>query len=440
MENSTLSTGSALQSGKYRILKVLGQGGFGITYLAEQTGLGRQVAVKEFFMKDLCNRDRDTSIVSVPSEGSRELVDRYRAKFVKEARLIASLNNQRIIKIHDVFEENGTAYYVMDYLPGGSVSDLLSKTGDLSLNTALKYTRLIGEALNYIHTRPDPLNHLDVKPSNIMLDDNGDAVLVDFGLSKRYDAGGRQTSSTPVGVSHGYAPLEQYKDGGVQEFSPTTDIYSLGATLYKMLTGVTPPQANDVFEEGLPPMPEFIPANIRSAIEKAMQPSKKDRPKSVVEFLNLLDGTVKEDDNEDTVLSGSKSNGKKNGDNQRKSKVPKEEKEKKRFPFLKLLTDFAAFELFQIAVFYLISFVLGQESDEVFFETIISCFYTVVGCVLRLKYEFWSPKFKKHLLIWYIIYFVIFGLLIIIKVFGCDLIILFAPSILLIAMALYELM
>ena len=112
-----MSTDSILQGGKYRILSLLGQGGFGITYLAEHTLLGRKVAVKEFFMKDVCNRE-DDSRVSVPSLGSRELVEKFRIKFLKEARLIATFNNPHIISVYDVFEENGTAYYVMEYLEG----------------------------------------------------------------------------------------------------------------------------------------------------------------------------------------------------------------------------------------------------------------------------------------------------------------------------------
>ena len=111
-----LSKGTSLKFGSYVIESVLGQGGFGITYVAEQVGLGRKVAIKEFFMRELCNRDSDTSCVSVPSVGSKELVDKFRAKFVKEARMIAAMEDSHIIRIHDVFEENGTAYYVMEYL------------------------------------------------------------------------------------------------------------------------------------------------------------------------------------------------------------------------------------------------------------------------------------------------------------------------------------
>ena len=184
-----LKPGSALQGGKYRILSVLGQGGFGITYEAEQVALGRKVTVKEFFMEEYCNRDGDTSRVSVPSVGSRETVDRFRAKFVKEAKMIAGLDHQNIIRIHDVFEENGTAYYVMEYLSGGSLLDLQKSKGRLSESDALAYVRQAASALDYIHSLK--INHLDIKPGNILLDGKGRAVLIDFGLSKRYDIEGQ---------------------------------------------------------------------------------------------------------------------------------------------------------------------------------------------------------------------------------------------------------
>ena len=281
-----LTQNSLLQNGKYRIEKVLGQGGFGITYLGEQVALGRKVAIKEFFMKEYCNRNTATSHVSVGSQGSKDTVDRFRLKFIKEAQLIAGLNHPNIIRIHDIFEENGTAYYVMEYQEGGSLSEYLKMRGVLGEEEALYFIRQIAGALEYIHEKK--INHLDVKPGNILLNETNDAVLIDFGLSKRYDDEGNQTSTTPVGISHGYAPLEQYKRGGVGIFSPATDIYSLGATLYKLLTGNTPPEANDVMEEGLPAMPSNISGKIRNAIVSAMTPARSKRPQSIDEFLQML--------------------------------------------------------------------------------------------------------------------------------------------------------
>ena len=285
-----LPVGTLLKNGDYRIEKVLGQGGFGITYLAEQTGLGRKVALKEFFMQEHCNRDADTAQVSVPSVGSKKLVERFRQKFLKEARLIASFDNGNIIKIHDVFEENGTAYYVMEYLEGKSLKAMVEEGGALAESTALKYIRQIADALREIHSHN--LLHLDVKPANIMLNRKGQAVLIDFGISKHYDEGGHQTSSALIGTSEGYAPLEQYEAGALDNFTPATDIYALGATLFFLLTGTRPPKAGDIMNDGLPVLPQEISPAVRNAIDVAMQPRRKDRPQSIADFLALLGGVA----------------------------------------------------------------------------------------------------------------------------------------------------
>lgn len=160
-------------------------------------------------MKEYCERDESTSHVTLGSLGSRELVERFRPKFLKQAQTIANLKNPHIINIHDIFEENGTAYYVMEYLGGGSLKDLVSTKGILSEQNALKYIRQLADTLDYIHNRN--ILHLDVKPSNVLMEDCETVVLIDFGISKQYDDQGGQTSSTPVGISKGFAPLEQYK-------------------------------------------------------------------------------------------------------------------------------------------------------------------------------------------------------------------------------------
>lgn len=278
-----LTSGTILKNGSYRILSTLGQGGFGITYLALQVGLNRRVAVKEFFMRDFCNRQTDTQHVSVPTESSRQTVDRFRQKFLKEAQTIAAFDHPNIVRIYDIFEENGTAYYVMECLEGGSLSGLPLPMAE---TTALAYIRQVADALDYIHQRG--VLHLDVKPSNILLRNTGTAVLIDFGISKRYDDAGNQTSSTPAGLSKGYAPLEQYNQG-LQTFTPATDVYSLGATLYRLLTGQTPPEASVVNEEGLPPCPANVAPHIYEAITCAMQPRRKDRLASIAQFVDMLD-------------------------------------------------------------------------------------------------------------------------------------------------------
>ena len=285
----SLQSGSVLQNGKYKILSTLGQGGFGITYLAENTMLEGKVAIKEFFFKDYCNRDEATSHVTIPTEGNRELVERFKQKFIKEARTIFRLNHPNIIRILDIFEENATAYYVMEYCEGGTLDDKIRGMGYLPEPLATRYILQVAEALDYIHQHK--VNHLDVKPANIMLNELDATVLIDFGLSKQYDAAGGQTSTTPVGISEGYAPLEQYMQGGVGEFSPQTDIYALGATFFKLLTGTTPPGASAINEYGVPIDTLKSKGVSQAAIQvicKAMESRKRDRMKTVCEFIDGL--------------------------------------------------------------------------------------------------------------------------------------------------------
>ena len=280
-----LKPGVLLKNNEYRVEKVLGQGGFGITYLAVQVALGRKVTVKEFFMKGVCERDAGTSHVVVSNVDNKELVARYREKFLKEARSIALLEHRNIVPVIDVFECNGTAYYVMKYFGGGSLADKV-RGGAMPEPVAVRYIRQVADALDFVHSKR--MMHLDVKPSNILLDENDNVVLIDFGLAKQYDTEGQQTSSTPAGLSHGYAPLEQYKRGGVSVFSPATDIYSLGATLFKLVTGITPPEASDINDDGLPALPAEISPAVRRAIEAAMESRRRDRPQSIAEFLGKL--------------------------------------------------------------------------------------------------------------------------------------------------------
>jgi formylglycine-generating enzyme required for sulfatase activity/predicted Ser/Thr protein kinase len=286
IETQGMNPGAVLHNGTYKIEKVLGQGGFGITYLATDLSLDRFVAIKEFFPKDFCDRDATTSHVTLGTKGSEEFVNKMKAKFLKEARNIAKLSHPGIIKIHAAFEENNTAYYVMEYIEGGSLSEMVKRDGPLSEAKALGYIEKVGRALEYVHARN--INHLDVKPANIMIRrEDDEPILIDFGLSKQYDAEGNQTSTTPTGISHGYAPVEQYTAGGVKEFSPQADIYSLGATLFYLLSGVVPPQATLLISDSLT-FPANIPQRLVPAISKAMSPSKKNRPSSVKEFLESL--------------------------------------------------------------------------------------------------------------------------------------------------------
>ena len=283
----TLQQDYTLQDGNYRILKVLGQGGFGITYLAIQVRLDRKVAIKEFFMKNFCERNETTRQVTLGTAGSREIVNSCRKKFLKEAKHIALLNHPNIIRIIDVFDENSTSYYVMEYIEGGSLENKLGTTG-LSMSEATRYILQVAEALKYIHKKN--IAHLDIKPSNIMLNGNDEIVLIDFGVSKQYDLTGGQTSVSPVGRSSGYAPLEQYDPDGVKDFSPQTDIYSLGATYFKLLTGITPLKASEItkgfLQENL--KAKGVPTAVISIICKSMEKLKENRFSDVSSFIEGL--------------------------------------------------------------------------------------------------------------------------------------------------------
>ena len=303
-----LQPNTTLQGGKYRIERVLGQGGFGITYLAVQTSLQRKVAIKEFFMKDFCSRDEATRTMSAPSTGSSKLVEQYRKKFIKEARNLARLNHPHIISVIDVFEENGTVYYVMPYLIGGSLQDYVKTHGTLSEQEAKKYVKQIASALKYMHEEQH-ICHYDVKPANILLDNKGNAVLIDFGISKNYDAQGQETTTTPIGMSEGYAPIEQYQQN-VEEFSPVSDVYALGATLYFLLHGKRPVSAVHRASGTALLMSKHLSQGIKDIINASMKISKRERAKSVDVFMGSINTsayrgrTMIQDDDESTILDG----------------------------------------------------------------------------------------------------------------------------------------
>jgi serine/threonine protein kinase len=183
----------------------------------------------------------------------------------------------------------------MEYIEGESLSGLVQRIGALKEEDAIVYIKQVADALCYLHSRR--IMHLDIKPSNIMLrHSDNQAILIDFGLSKHYSSySGEATSTTPIGFSYGFAPMEQYKQGGVSEFSPETDIYSLGATLYYLVVGAVPPDAAAIAEDGLPKLPSKLSEGVRAAIEKSMSVNRKNRPHSINEFLELFN---KRDDEE----------------------------------------------------------------------------------------------------------------------------------------------
>lgn len=286
---NTIPVGTILKgkSYKYEIIKVLGQGSFGITYLASvkmQGDLGSIdafVAIKEFFMSDINGRDN----ITVTSSSKAGLFDKYKRKFIKEAQSLGKLKHPNIVRVVESFELNNTVYYAMDYIEGGSLDEYITRKGNLSEEETVKISHQIFEALSYMHSRK--VLHLDLKPSNIMMN-RGKPVLIDFGLSKQYDSNGNPESSTTIGAgTPGYAPIEQsnYNEGSsnLSNLPVTMDIYALGATMFKMLTGHRPPIASNILNVGFP-IDELeskqISQRTQNFIKHLMSPLWKDRPQS----------------------------------------------------------------------------------------------------------------------------------------------------------------
>lgn len=280
-----LPSNTLLQGGKYRIVRYISSGGFGCTYEAINTTTQQRVAIKELFVKDVSDREEHTLTISAYSTNKSVLLNKIKKKFLEEANALKAMSHPNIVRVHESFEENGTAYYVMDYIDGQSLHDIIKKRGALSESKSLKYINQVADALAYVHARNRL--HLDIKPGNIMIDSQDKVVLIDFGVSKQYDEANGENTSTLIGKSPGYSPIEQLGNN-VQQFSPATDIYALGATLYKCVTGNTPPDATTVLSDGLPELPHSISNNIRETIKKSMSPIKGNRPQSIKAFLGNL--------------------------------------------------------------------------------------------------------------------------------------------------------
>ena len=304
-----LQSGTTLQGGKYRIERVLGQGGFGITYLARNTVFDIDVAIKEFFMKD--ENDRDGSSVTMPNTTKQELFHGQMEKFKKEAKRMFAIKNEHIVGVQDLFEENGTAYYVMDYVDGENLAERLKRTGKpMSEQEVRDILPQILDALKSIHDAG--IWHLDLKPANILIDKSGLVKLIDFGASKQLNAQkGGATTSTAISYTNGYAPREQMEQN-YDKFGPWTDIYALGATLYALLTNKRPPLPTDIDDDSTEdkqnslPFPESISREMKSLILWMMHTNRNQRPQDVDSVLSKLacsNSTKIEDDiDESTIL------------------------------------------------------------------------------------------------------------------------------------------
>ena len=281
-----LRPGTTLKNGTYVITSLLDEGGFGKTYIAEHISMERKVCIKEFYVNGFCTRDIDQRVYASSSE-LEKVVGELKARFIKEASILATIDHPNVVRVHDAFGDYNTAYYVMEFIEGETLSNILVKQGALSEKQALLYLNDLSSALAHIHSRN--MLHLDIKPSNIMVrKSDNKAILIDFGLTKRYNTtDGGQTSPTHSGTCDGYTPIEQY-DGGIDKFSPEIDIYALGATLFAMLTGMRPPKASLVDLATLIPANAKISKTTQRAIKSAMQFKSHERPHSGEEFMTIL--------------------------------------------------------------------------------------------------------------------------------------------------------
>jgi len=280
MTNNLRSLAIGEMLSDYRIDGVLGQGGFGITYLGFDVMLDRRVAIKEYYPREFAVRD---STLTVHAAGNQEDKDTFKwglDQFIKEAKLLAKLNHPNIIAVRRFFEANGTAYFVMDYCEGKPLDDLIKVNGVLTLEQVNKIIYPVLDGLEHLHN----VNflHRDIKPANIYIKSDGSPVLLDFGAA-RQEIVSHSRSVTSL-ATPGYAAFEQYSTKGNQ--GPWTDIYGFAATLYRAVTGEKPQDAPDrILEDTLTPAAILsnnkYPDSLLKAIDLGMAVRPEDRPQTI---------------------------------------------------------------------------------------------------------------------------------------------------------------
>ena len=280
--------------GRYTIEGVLGQGGFGITYLGMDELHKKKVAIKEFFPQGIVTRNIEyEDTVTVTLVGEKENYEKGKERFLKEAQTMAMFSKDKgIVKALDFFEINNTAYIVMEYLEGVTLKQYLRENKRIAAEDLVELLVPLIEALDEIHSQG--LIHRDISPDNIMVLPDGRIKLMDFGAARDYTEFGEKSLS--IVLKPGYAPPEQYQTHGVQ--GPWTDIYALCATMYKCITGENPPDAIDrLVDDHLKKISAFgitVSPQIEEAIIKGMSVAAKDRYQNVGDFCEDLYGGYEE--------------------------------------------------------------------------------------------------------------------------------------------------
>lgn len=266
----------------YTLRGVLGTGGFGITYAADDAD-GNMFAVKEMFPSDLCRRDAASGSLIVDDLSKIDTLAKLRERFISESNNIARCHHSSIVRVYDTFRANGTAYMVMERVSGLNLKEVVRRHS-LEYAATVDVLRQISSALAYLHSHG--IVHLDVKPDNIIMGNDGRIVLIDFGLSRSVGPSGIVTDNdrTVAAVSHGYAAPEQYASVRGAEPGVRSDVYSLAATAVKMLTGNTPPRPEQVRDHPESINVPTIPPYANAAIARAMTYDMTRRTPSVSEF------------------------------------------------------------------------------------------------------------------------------------------------------------
>jgi len=276
-------------NGKYFVGRILGEGGFGITYLGLNLLTGKKVAIKEFFPKGYTMRGQGTKAITA-NEQSKAAYAHWLNAFIKEAKLLASIKHLRgVVRIMDFFSENGTAYIVTDFLDGVSLRTYMnSHGGKLPWRSAIAILRPVLDSLHVLHE--NGVIHNDISPENIMMIKRNVVKLIDFGASSTY----REISDKPyIVLKPGFSPPECYKARSLK--GPYSDVYQVAATLYNMITGIIPPEspkrnpdrlvAPNKLGAGLPPIME-------RAVLKALNTNPNERYQTIHPFVQVLYGEM----------------------------------------------------------------------------------------------------------------------------------------------------
>ena len=323
---------NTILNGRYIVGKVLGAGGFGITYIGYDLKLDSKVAIKEYFPSGAANRSMSLTVFPTTAENGNPF-EIGKDRFLKEAKTLSGfVGDSNIVALRDYFEENGTAYIVMEYLEGEDLSHYAKKHGRFTLDEALNLLEPVMLALDEVHKKG--LIHRDISPSNIMVMNNGKVKVLDFGSARLQNNNGEL--SLTVMLKHGFAPEEQYRPHGEQ--GPWTDVYAMSATIYKLITGKTPPAATERMFEDTLELPSKLGAVLTPEQEKALMRGlalrAPDRTQTMAELVENLRGKKKASSPIPAVKAAVDLEKKSASEKPVKSAKPAEEKKKAQKPAL----------------------------------------------------------------------------------------------------------